>query len=118
MYILTHINNINFKTKVLSKPIELMLGMMNKTFTNDYKALLFIMNTPQSSFWMKKCIIPLDVIFINNHIITKIYHSCPPCNMPNCVTYPGIGNLVIEMLGGTCKKKNIKKGDIIKFTKI
>jgi uncharacterized membrane protein (UPF0127 family) len=77
------------------------------------------MKTPTSSFWMKNCIVPLDVIFIENNIITKIHHNCPPCKSVNddCKLYKGTGNLIIEMLGGTCKKLHIKKGDNVFFTK-
>jgi uncharacterized membrane protein (UPF0127 family) len=115
MYINVYIKNYIFKTKVLSSPKDIELGMMGKKFTNKFDALLFIMNKPSSAFWMKNCIIPLDIIFIQNNIITKIHNSCPPCNQTKdkCKEYKGKGNLVIEMPGGTCKQLNIKKGDII-----
>ena len=79
MYIQTHINNQVFKTKVLTNKEDIKLGMMGKKFTSQFDALLFVMNTPSSSFWMKNCIVPLDVIFIENGKITKIHHNCPPC---------------------------------------
>jgi uncharacterized membrane protein (UPF0127 family) len=117
MYINTHINQYVFKTKVLSEPNDIMLGMMGKKFTKAFDALLFVMNQPISSFWMKNCIVPLDVIFIENDKITKIHHNCPPCKSKDgeCKTYKGKGNLVIEMPGGTCKHLNIKKGDNVLF---
>ena len=110
MYIQTHINHHTFKTKVLTKPREIMLGMMGRKFNGDFGALLFVMNKPGSVFWMKNCIVPLDVIFIHNGKITKIYHNCPPCSSEQCMSYPGKGELVIEMLGGTCKALNIRRG--------
>lgn len=108
---------ITFKTKVLKTPEEITLGMMGKTFTGEFDALLFVMNKPESEFWMKNCIVPLDVIFIDNGKITKIYHNCPPCKTEECKTYPGKGDLVIEMPGGTCKALNIKTGAKVYFTK-
>ena len=107
---------ITFKTKVLKTPEEITLGMMGKTFTGEFDALLFVMNKPESEFWMKNCIVPLDVIFIHNGKITKIYHNCPPCKTEECKTYPGKGDLVIEMPGGTCKTLNIKTGAKVYFT--
>ena len=66
---------------------------------------------------MKNCIVALDIIFIQNDKITKIYHNCPPCKWnEECKLYKGNGNLVIEIPGGTCKKVNIKKGDTVSFT--
>ena len=42
MYIKTHINQYVFKTKVLTKPYDIMLGMMGKKFTKEFDALLSI----------------------------------------------------------------------------
>ena len=41
MYKNTHINQIVFKTKVLTKQDEIMKGMMGKKFTEEFQALLF-----------------------------------------------------------------------------
>ena len=115
MYIYTYINEHIFKTKVLREPEEIRLGMMGKKFTR-FDAALFVMNQEESSFWMKNCIIPLDVVFINNKgIITKIYHSCPPCNKEPCESYIGKGEFVLELEGGTCKKLNIKQNAKVVF---
>jgi uncharacterized membrane protein (UPF0127 family) len=115
MYINIYIKNYIFKTKVLSSSKDIELGMMGKKFTNKFNAALFIMNKEFSTFWMKNCIIPLDIIFIQDNIITKIHSNCPPCisSSQKCKEYKGYGNLVIEMPGGTCKRLNIKKGDIV-----
>jgi uncharacterized membrane protein (UPF0127 family) len=125
MYINTHINQYVFRTKVLTKPKEIRSGMMGKRFTKEFDALLFVMNRPTSSFWMKNCIVPLDVVFVDNsntpiNKITKIYHNCPPCyNTIDllCPRYVGDGNLVIELPGGTCKRLNIRKGHVVVFDK-
>ena len=117
MYIQTHINRHIFKTKVLKTQKEIILGMMGRKFTGEFNALLFVMNKPESSFWMKNCIVPLDVIFIHNGKITKIHHNCPPCKTEECKHYPGEGDLIIEMPGGTCKALNIKRGAKVEFSK-
>lgn len=115
MYIQTHINQYTFNTKVLRSSKEIQLGMMGKKFNDNFDALLFVMNTNESSFWMKNCIVPLDVIFIKNGKINKIYHNCPPCTTDDCKTYPGKGELVMEMPGGTCKMMKIKIGVNVDF---
>jgi len=110
MYIYTYITNKEnkvFKTKVLREPKEIEKGMMGKTFTR-FDAALFVMDREKSSFWMKNCIIPLDVVFVHNGAITKIYHSCPPCKNEPCKSYAGKGEFVLELEGGTCKKLDIK----------
>jgi len=114
MYIYTHINDNILKTKVLKEPEEIRLGMMGKKF-DRFDAALFVLNQPESSFWMKKCIIPLDVVFIHSGTITQIYHSCPPCKKIPCENYTGKGELVLELKGGTCKDLNIKTKDKVSF---
>jgi uncharacterized membrane protein (UPF0127 family) len=64
---------------------------------------------------MKNCVIPLDIIFINNRIITKIHHDCPPCKEDDCPSYCGKGGMILEIMGGSAKELDIKKGDEIKI---
>ena len=120
MYVITHISNLEFKTKVLKTPNETRLGMMGKRFNGAFDALLFVMTRSESNFWMKNCIVPLDVVFIDKGIITKIHHKCPPCTATTtaekCVTYPGVGNLVMELPGGECKRLRIRAGTRVSFT--
>jgi len=126
MYIHTRINQDIFKTKVLISDKEREKGMMGKTFNSGFSAALFVMNANNNpinhnirhSFWMAGCIIPLDIIFVKNGQITRIHHSCPPCTSAPCRRYSGVGDYVIEMPGGTCKKMNIKRNAIVDFYRI
>ena len=88
-------------------------GMMNKKFNNTFNGMLFIMSEGQHCFWMKNCIIPLDIIFIDNDVITKIHHNCHPCKSKDCRNYCGDGDMILELQGGTCKNLNINVGDDI-----
>ena len=131
MYIHTRINHDIFKTKVLISDKEREKGMMGKTFNAGFSAALFVMNKNshannnnltnhniRHSFWMAGCIIPLDIIFVKNGQITRIHHSCPPCTSAPCRRYSGVGDYVIEMPGGTCKKMNIKRNALVDFYRI
>jgi uncharacterized membrane protein (UPF0127 family) len=62
---------------------------------------------------MKNCIIPLDIIFIDNDTITEIHSNCPPCKTKDCENYCGEGDMILELQGGTCKDLGIKIGDKI-----
>ena len=110
------INNHKFKVKVMTSPKETQEGMMNKTFNKSFNGMLFVMKNEEHSFWMKDCIIPLDIIFIDIDKISKIHHNCPPCNNEHCKSYTGEGGFILEVKGGTCKKLDIKKGDTVKFS--
>jgi uncharacterized membrane protein (UPF0127 family) len=107
------INDKIFKVKVRNSPREIERGMMYKTFDSSFNGMLFVMNSKEHSFWMKNCIIPLDIIFINGDKITKIHHNCPPCEDEPCKAYNGRGNYALELKGGTCKNLGIKTGDIV-----
>lgn len=107
------INNNKFKVKIQNTSREIERGMMHKTFDSSFNGMLFVLNSKEHSFWMKNCIIPLDIIFINGDKITKIHHNCPPCEDEDCKHYHGKGNYALELKGGTCKKLGIKTGDTV-----
>jgi uncharacterized membrane protein (UPF0127 family) len=129
------INQYVFTAKVVDDPENIALGMMGKTFDRTFNAMLFLLEKrepvpyspnhylnlnekKETCFWMKNCIIPLDMIFIKDNKITKIHHSCPPCtsqNTPNCKNYCGVGTMVIEVNGGTCKQLHIAEENLVDF---
>ena len=109
------INDKEFLVKVQTSPKETQEGMMNKKFNKLFNGMLFVMRNEEHCFWMQNCIIPLDIIFIDNNKITKIHSNCPPCEDEPCKKYCGEGNFILEVKGGTCKKLGIKKGDFVKI---
>jgi len=111
------VNNFLFKVKVCSTPSSIMNGMMKKTFDGTYNGMLFFMpEKTEQSFWMYNCLIPLDIIFIDDSTITEIHSNCQPCNdKNNCENYKGYGDMVLELPGGYCEKYGIKKGDNVSF---
>ena len=112
------INKEIFKVKVCKTKSETQRGMMGREFIG-FDGILFFMGKGEHSFWMLNCIIPLDIIFIDeNHRITKIHHNCEPCEPYEyelCQTYEGSGTYVLEIEGGRCQDENIEEGDICKF---
>jgi uncharacterized membrane protein (UPF0127 family) len=108
-------DNINLKVKTCKTKSEISNGMMNKRFT-DFNGMLFFMEPTNHCFYMKNCITPLDIIFIDSNLeILKIFNNCPPCNEDDCERYCHEGKYVLEVPGGFCKKNNISVGDICKI---
>lgn len=105
------INNNLFDVKTLLTSKDTQKGMMGKKFDGSFDGMLFFMKKKPHSFWMKNCLEHLDIIFINDNIISKIHHNCKPCFTEECKRYEGNGDLVLEIPGGTCKKYDIKEGD-------
>jgi len=111
------INDIDLKIKTVITSRDIQQGMMNKTFDDNFQGLLFFLSEGKHGFWMKDCIIPLDIIYIEDDTITKIHHNCKPCRSENCPSYIGYGNMVLELEGGDCELLNINEGDKIQLWK-
>jgi uncharacterized membrane protein (UPF0127 family) len=109
------IKNKKFNVKSLFTDRDKSEGMMYKKFDKTFNGMLFFMNQGKHCFWMKNCIINLDIIIIENNSIKKIHHNCEPCWDENCENFCGVGNIVLELLGGTCKHYGFKEGDLISF---
>jgi uncharacterized membrane protein (UPF0127 family) len=104
-------NKFNVKTVFSSKHTQ--NGMMGKKFDDNFNGMLFLMSDGPHCFWMKNCIIPLDIIYIKDNTISKIFHNCPPCKTKECENYCSEGDMILELQGGTCKELGIKSGNKI-----
>ena len=109
------INDNLFNVKTLVDKKSQSIGMMGKKFDSTFNGLLFLMGGNKQCFWMKNCIISLDIIIIKNNVIVNIHHDCPPCNDDDCPSYCGNGNIVLEVEGGTCEQLGIEPGDVIEY---
>ena len=89
--------------------------MMGRTFDESFDSLLFLMGGKKQCFWMKNCIIPLDIVTIKNNVIVNIHSDCPPCDEEFCPRYCGNGNIVMELEGGTCDLMGIEPGDFVEY---
>ena len=112
------VNDNMFKVRVCVSPETIQKGMMGQKFNSDFNGMLFMMgNNEEQSFWMKNCIIPLDIVFINDDMtIQSIQKNCPPCSSNDCKHYPGNGKYVLELAGGTCDECGIENGQKIKIS--
>lgn len=91
--------------------------MGKPAFPPEYDAALFVFPRKTTiPFWMKNCLIPLDVVCIRDDKIVKIYRSCPPCTSDPCTSYPCENiDYVVELLGGTCRSLGIRVGMPMSF---
>jgi uncharacterized membrane protein (UPF0127 family) len=110
------IKDNTFDVKVLTDNKSQTIGMMGKTFDETFNGLLFLMGGNKQCFWMKDCIIPLDILIIKNNVIVNIHYDCPTCEDDyDCPSYCGNGNIVLELEGGTCDILGIEPGDSIEY---
>tara|TARA_R110000787_G_scaffold230341_1_gene337801 strand:+ start:1878 stop:2213 length:336 start_codon:yes stop_codon:yes gene_type:complete len=106
------LNSKNVDLEIMSTPDSRTIGMMGREYLNGGMIFLFP-EISEHSFWMKNCLINLDIIFIVNSKITKIYLDCPPCNNNSCPSYSGIADKVLELPSG---KYSVNEGDLLEFT--
>jgi len=113
------INGIEIETKLCNTPASISEGMVGKEFNSSFMGMLFSMPfNGIHSFWTHKCLVALDIIFINRGIVTKIYHNAHPCvDRDNCIEYKGYGDSILELEGGFCEKEGIKQGHVVSFDK-
>ena len=105
------IDNKVVPLEIMSTPNATSSGMMGRE-TLEGGMLFLFPEISERSFWMKDCLIPLDIIFIINNKVTKVHKNCPPCRENKCLSYYGIGNKVLELPAG---KYSINKDDILNF---
>jgi uncharacterized membrane protein (UPF0127 family) len=99
-------NNKQYPAEIMTTPEEITQGMMGRTELNG--CMVFNMGMGHHSFWMKGCLIPLDIVFVSKNRITRIHHDCQPQgNKLTPKTYTGIGDYVIEFPSGTCQKWSV-----------
>ena len=95
-----HINNKTFSAEYLSEPNDIRQGMMGRDSLEG--CMVFKMGKGHHSFWMKDCIIPLDIVFVLNNRINRIHPNCEPASgRISPPRYTGIGDHVIEFPAGT-----------------
>ena len=95
------INGKKFQAEYLTKPEEIQKGMMGRDSLDG--CMVFKMKVGYHSFWMKNCLIPLDIIFVLNNRINRIHSNCPveDSHRMTLPRYTGIGDHVIEFPAGT-----------------
>jgi len=96
------LNNKEIPVEIMDTPNSVASGMMGRD--NLEGGMLFIFeDISERSFWMKNCLIPLDIIFIAGDKVTDVHENCPPCVSDPCEHYWGIGDKVLELPGGDYK---------------
>lgn len=105
------IKNKLFPAEYLESPEDIKKGMMGREELDG--CLVFKMKKGHHSFWMKNCLIPLDIVFVLNNRISRIHRNCQPCDIDCEERYTGIGDHVLEFPGDTTN--DFKIGDRVKM---
>lgn len=101
-----------FELEVVSKPVDVQMGLMFRKSMGKDQGMFFQMGAPQAtSFWMKNTFIPLDIIFIaEDGTIINIHKNAEP-HSTTSIPSGGPVTGVIELNGGRTTALNINVGD-------
>ncbi len=96
------------------------IGLMYRKELADNRGMLFPFDSPRLvGFWMKNCLINLDMVFLRDGKVEAISMDVPPCTKEPCPTYgPGVPiDQVIELRGGRADELGLKVGDrlVVKY---
>lgn len=110
----TRIGETTLDLEVAHTPQEQALGLMFRSSLPPHQGMLFPFNPPRPvSFWMKNCLIPLDMIFLRQGKVVAIALNAPPCPSPPCPFYDSGQPVdqVIEVRGGLTQELGLQVGD-------
>lgn len=115
-------NGKMIRMEVLTKPQEVMKGMMFRDSLAADRGMLFIHGTPGLyPYWMYQVRVPLDIVWLDqNKRITEILADTPPCPSKRSSECPKFGGhrpslFVIELAAGEARKHTLRIGDRIDF---
>lgn len=96
---------------------EKALGLMFVSELPDNKGMFFINDYDQETpFWMKNCLINLDIIFLDDKLtVVDIARNVPPCESEPCPYYFSSKpyRYVLEVRGDLSKEHNLNPQDKI-----
>ena len=93
------LNNKEIPVEIMDTPNSISTGMMGRDNLDGGMLFLFD-DIAERSFWMKDCLISLDIIFMVRGQVSEVYENCPPCTVEPCEHYVGLADKVLELNGG------------------
>jgi len=103
--------------RIADRPADQMRGLMFVANLPDDEGMLFLFQEEAPrSFWMKNCLMPIDMVWLDRSFrIVDITHSAPPCQADPCPEFaPRVpAQNVLEVRGGLAREKGLKEGDTL-----
>jgi uncharacterized membrane protein (UPF0127 family) len=106
-----------FQLEVARSNADRERGLMGRKRLEKNGGMLFIFpDAPKRrAFWMRGCLIPLDILFFHKGRLTTVYDQVAPCRAPkptDCPVYmsQGPSDRVIELPAGTAHRLDLRSG--------
>ena len=114
-------DGFKLRAEVMTRPEDMMRGMMFRDEFPEGRGMLFIHGEPgRFSYWMYQVRIPLDILWLDaGRRIVEVSATTPPCKTvaSQCPKYGGHENalVVLELPAGSIEKHNLRVGNTISF---
>ena len=108
-----------FEVEIADQDEERIKGLQGREILPPDQGMLFVFERPDYyGFWMKKTLIPLDMIWLNEEFqVVHFEQSVPPCpqDVNRCPSYiPNeMARYVLEINAGLVQELGLSKGDIL-----
>ncbi len=118
--VIVNINNEKIRSELVYQPNDLYRGLSGRKSLSENGGMLFsFAESGVRDFVMKDMNFPLDIVFISDNAIVKIFKNLPPeGNNPQKIYNSGVAiDSALEVPAGYTELKNIKVGDRILITR-
>ncbi len=120
------LNGYQVKMELALTPKQREQGLMGRESLADDQGMLFVLPAREPypaevSFWMKDCLIPIDLIFISREGIITAFHEMQPPEPgtadEDLILYPSRGKVqfAIELRGGLARELGLAVGDEVEL---
>lgn len=116
------INNVTVKVEIADTQAKRSKGLGGRQSLASDGGMLFIFSKPDKyPFWMKGLDLPLDFVWIRGDLVVDIFQNIqPPTPGQSDESLPVYESKeevdkVLEVVGGTAQRLNIKVGDRVKI---
>lgn len=111
-----------FKLELALTREEITNGLMFRPHLAENRGMLFLFKQERTpSFWMKNCLIPLDIIFLDSRAkVVDISAEVLPCRVEPCPQYIPMApaRAVLELNSGAAAAHQITIGSVLKFQRV
>jgi uncharacterized membrane protein (UPF0127 family) len=112
-------NGVVYAVEVPQTPEAQRRGLMFRAHLAPRSGMLFVFpETALHAFWMKNCLIALDLVWLDEtRRVVAIQAEAPPCPDDPCQIYrPSIpSRYVLEIAGGAAAREKLTVGSAVRF---
>ncbi len=106
--------------EVMQTPAERARGMMGRSEVPPDSGMYFVFDvTGRHGFWMKNCLIPLDIVWLSEDLqVVHVERALPPCTEEPCPSWtpPVPARYVIEVGAGLAESYGLVPGARVLIT--